>query len=623
MVNRLYRLAALALLLASAPALAEDRPNILWLSTEDIGPHIGAYGHPDADTPNLDRFAEQGMSYRFAWSDGPVCAASRTSIIAGMDPNSAGAQHMRSRVRLPDGFHMFPRYLRDAGYYTTNNAKTDYNYEMTGGVWDESSRRAHYRNRAEGQPFFAVFNTAITHESRVFGRFDELEEIPDDIVVPAHHPDLPETRRAWATYNMVISDMDTWIGKMLQELEDEGLREDTIVFFWGDHGAGLPRHKRWPFNSGVHVPLLVYIPEKYQHLAPDDYDAGGMSDRLVAFQDLGPTLLSLAGINPPEHMHGKAYMGKYEDEPRDYLYAFRGRMDERIDMVRAVRDERFIYIRNYMPHRIYGQHLAYMYNNPMTPAWENAYLQGLLAAPDTFYWEQKPVEELYDLQNDYDEVQNLADSAEHQDKLEEFRAVARERALSIRDLGFMPEGMIHRRAGDQPPYVMGHDPEQYPVEEVFDAAERAASRDMADVPQLNDLLSHDDAAVRYWAVTGLTIRGQHAVSPRRHALREIMISDAEDPNVRVAAAEALAFYGSERDIAEALENLVELADLRQHDTFTALASLNVLELLGDRIEPVVDRLLDLPATHPSEPGRSGGYPERALDKIRADFRGDD
>lgn len=619
--HRIVIVGVAAVLLAALGAVAEetDRPNILWLSTEDIGPHLGAYGHRDADTPNLDAFAERAVTYTRAWSDAPVCAPARTAIISGMDPVSLGAQHMRSGVDLPRGAQFFPEYLREAGYYTTNNSKTDYNLRDPGQAWDESNNRAHYRNRDEGQPFFAVFNSHMTHESRVFGRFGELDEIPDDVRVPAHHPDIPEARRSWATYNMLITEMDAWFGERLAELEDEGLLEETIVMFWGDHGAGLPRHKRWPFNSGNHVPLIIYIPEKFQHLAPEGFEAGTTNSRMVAFQDLGPTLLSLAGIEPPEHMQGKAFLGEHADEPREYLYGFRGRMDERVDMVRSIRNERFVYIRNYMPHRIYGQYLEYMYRNPLLPAWDNLYHDDALAAPATFFYEPKPAEELYDLENDPDEVNNLAHLPEYQEVLAEFREAARRRALEIRDTGFAPEGMIHRRSGERPPYEWAHDADQYPLEEIFEAAELAARRDMADVGELGELLSHEDEAVRYWAATGLVIRGQYAVWPFRRELRQMMTREEEDPNVRVAAAEALAFHGDSDDVAEALASLVELADLGRHDTFTSLAALNVVDLLGRRARPIFDDLLELPRTRDDEPWRSGGYPGRMFNYFEQVF----
>lgn len=604
-------------LLACGP-LAEaraDRPNILWLSVEDTGPQLGCYGDPLADTPNIDRFAESALRYTAAWSNAPVCAPARTAIITGMSPTSLGAQHMRSLVDLPEGVKLFPQYLREAGYYCTNNRKEDYNVRKPGRVWDESSGRAHYANRAEGQPFFAVFNNTTPHEGQVRGRRDEVDRVPDELTVPAHHPDLPAVRRDWASYYQLINQMDGWFGQRLRELEEAGLHEETIVFFWGDHGAGMPRHKRWPYQSGLNVPLIVYVPPKYEHLAPEDYTPGGRSDRLVAFEDFAPTVLSLAGIQPPAHMQGRAFMGEHEAEPRQYLFGFRDRMDERIDMVRTVRGRRYQYIRNYMPHRIYGLHLRYMYEGPTPAAWQQAYEQGRLRPPLTFYWEPKPPVELYDLENDPDQVHNLAYTAEHAAARERLAAALREHILQRRDTGFLPEGQLNARSGDDPPYTMAQAPQRYPVEAVYEAAELASGHDLEEAPALAERLVADDAAVRYWAATGLLIRGQHAVWPHRQQLREMMRQD-DDPSVRVVAAEALARFGDEADLAAAREALLNLADLREHDTYTATAALNAIDLMREDMEPIFDDLFALPATHPDEPPRSGGYPQRLLQTLR-------
>ncbi len=428
-----------------------DLPNILWITSEDNGPHIGAYGDRFADTPNIDALAAKGVIYKTAWSNAPVCAPARTTIITGIYPTSMGAQHMRSFVQVPDSIQMYPQYLRQLGYYCTNNSKEDYNLQLNEKIWDESSRQAHWKNRAPGQPFFAIFNHTVSHESQIRRRPHDPVHDPKEVRVPAYHPDTPESRRDWAQYYDKITEMDSRVGANLKEIEAAGLAEDTIVFYYGDHGSGMPRSKRWPFNSGLHVPMIVYIPEKWKHLASEDYISGGMSDRMVSFVDLAPTLLSLAGKQPPCAMHGKAFLGKYEAEPRDYLYGFRGRMDERYDMVRSIRDQRYIYIRNYMPHRIYGQYIDYMFQTPTTRVWKEMYDRGELRPPQTHFWETKPVEELYDLWADADEVRNLAGEACYQEKMNEFRKAHHQWVLDTHDLGFLPEGLIHEMAGDQSP----------------------------------------------------------------------------------------------------------------------------------------------------------------------------
>ena len=409
------------LLVASlTPALA-DTPNILWISSEDNGPHLGVYGDSYADTPNLDALGARGMIYRNAWSTAPVCAPARTTIISGMYPPSTGSQHMRSSTRLPRPMKMFPQYLRETGYYVTNNSKEDYNLVKPGKVWAESSPQAHWRKRAPGQPFFSVFNLTVTHESQIRKRPHATVHDPATVRVPAYHPDTPETRQDWAQYHDKMTEMDGLAGKVLAQLKADGLEKDTIVFYWADHGPGLPRSKRWTYNSGLNVPLILYIPEKFRHLRPAEYAAGGESGRLAGFVDFAATVLSLAGIQPPDHFQGHAFAGRYEAPPQPYLYGFRGRMDERYDMVRSVRDQRYVYIRNFMPHRIYGQFIEYMFRTPTTAVWHQLYREGKLKSPRTHFWETKPAEELYDLAEDPDETRNLANSPEHAAVLERLR----------------------------------------------------------------------------------------------------------------------------------------------------------------------------------------------------------
>src|SRR5262245_50768310 len=330
-------------------AAGPERPNILWVTSEDMGPHLGCYGDAYATTPNLDRLAAQGLRYRVAWSNAPVCATARTTIISGLYPPATGAEHMRSLVPMPGAVKMYPQYLRDAGYYCTNHSKEDYNLAKPGKVWDESSNRAHYKNRQPGQPFFAVFNLLISHESQIRTRPHKAVHDPAKARIPAYHPDAPEVRQDWAQYYDKVTEMDAQAGQLLRELAEAGLADDTIVFYYADHGSGMPRNKRTACDSGLHVPFIGYFPLKWRHLAPPDYAPGGVSDRLISFVDLAPTLLSLAGVRPPAELQGRAFLGPFAAPPREYVHGFRGRMDERIDCVRSVRDRRYVYVRNYMP----------------------------------------------------------------------------------------------------------------------------------------------------------------------------------------------------------------------------------------------------------------------------------
>lgn len=605
------------LLIGSLGSAIASMPNILWISSEDNGPHLGVYGDSYAVTPNLDALGRQGLIYRNAWSTAPVCAPARTTIISGMYPPSTGSQHMRSMVRLPSSMKMFPQYLREAGYYVTNNAKEDYNLEKPGKVWDESSRKAHWRNRAPGQPFFAVFNFTVTHESQIRRRPHEAVHDPSGVRVPAYHPDTSESRRDWAQYHDKITEMDGMAGKVLEQLREDGLADETIVFYWADHGPGMPRSKRWTYNSGLNVPMILYVPEVFRELRPAEYTRPGGSRRLVSFVDLAPTVLSLAGIEPPDHFQGHAFAGKFETPPQPYSYAFRGRMDERYDMVRSVRNERFIYIRNFMPHRIYGQFVEYMFRTPTTAVWHRLYREGKLSSPRTHFWEAKPAEELYDLAEDPDETKNLAGSPEHKAVLERLRTARREWSLSIRDLGFLPESAIYSRSGSDAPHTMGTDPKRYPVERIMRMAELATSMRDGVEDKLRAGFDDSDGAVRYWAALGALIRGQEGVRSLTGPLREALSDEA--PAVRVAAGEALGLHGSDADATRALAVLVELADAEKHGLHVAMSALNALDYLDGRAAPALNRILSLPQELPGMDGRFRIYLPNLIAKIRSEF----
>ena len=612
-----------ASLLAAAGASANllqqgnQRPNILWITSEDNGPHLGCYGDRFATTPNLDRLASKGTIYLNAWSNAPVCAPARTTIITGMYPPSTGSEHMRSNVPLPEGMKLYPQFLRDAGYYCTNNSKEDYNVEKPGQVWDESSTQAHWRNRKPGQPFFAVFNFTQTHESQIRRRPHDAVHDPSKVRVPAYHPDTPEVRQDWAQYYDKMTEMDVAAGKVLAELERDGLHEETIVFYYGDHGPGMPRSKRWPYNSGLRVPLIVYVPEKFRRLAPPDYRPGGRSERLVSFVDLAPTVLSLAGINPPAYMQGHAFMGPFAAPEQNCLYGFRGRMDERLDLVRSVRDKRYVYIRNFMPHKIYGQYVSYMFETPTTRVWKDLYDQGKLRPEQKTFWETKAPEELYDLETDPDEVRNLANYPEYRDVLERLRGKQRELALRIRDVGFLPEADMHQRAKGKTAYEVGHDP-ALPLERIIQTAEQASSLSSDAVSHLKGLLSDTDAAVRYWAVMEIRMRGREAVIECEEALEEALSSDPS-PSVKIVAAEALGLYGKQSGLDRCLKVLLDFADVRKHGVYVSIAALNAIDELDGRALGIKGAIRALPKDDPNLDQRLRGYTGRLLEKILADL----
>lgn len=625
-----YRCAWLGLALAltgrlAAPApgsAAEDRPNVLWITCEDMSPNLRCYGDAYAVSPNLDRLAEQGVRYTHVFAPIGVCAPSRSSLFLGMYASSAGTQHMRCEGTLPPGVEGYPWHLRRAGYYCTNNVKTDYNLKPSPGTWDQSSAKAHWRNRKPGQPFFAVFNLTITHESQIRAgaaeRARRARELgpegrhdPARAPLPPYHPDTPEVRRDWASYYDTITLMDRQAGAILADLEADGLADDTIVFFYSDHGAGMPRSKRWLYESSTRVPLIVRFPEKYRQLAPDA--VGTTTDRLVSFVDLGPTVLSLAGVPTPDTMQGVPFLGRFQGEPRRYVHGFRDRMDERSDLLRTVRDRRYRYIRNFHPERPWfqDQYISYLYEMPTMQVWQRLSDAGQLDGPAAaFMARSKPIEELYDSESDLWEVNNLAGSPAHREVLERLRAECRRwQAVSV-DLGLLPEADLRARFGSEAPYAaVRRDPSLYPFERIATTADLANARASENVPALVERLRDEDPAVRYWAAVGL---GSLAESPGEKALGALS-RGLSDPAgwVRVAAAEALCRH--QQDAAAVPELLNAMDD---PNAWVRLEAINVLDRLDERAkvaEPRLRQALDDPepyvvrvAHHALEPfGGSG------------------
>lgn len=597
-------------------ARATDQPNILWITSEDHGPHLGAYGDRNASTPHLDALAERGLLFKQAWSCAPVCAPARTTIISGLFATSSGGEHMRSMVALPAGAKLFPEYLRAAGYFCTNNSKEDYNLAQPARVWDASSRQAHWKNRAAGQPFFAVFNSNVTHEGQIRKSPHPLKVDPTTVRVPAFHPDTPEVRREWAQYHTNVSAADAVAGQHLAELAAAGLAEDTIVFYFADHGPGLPRHKRWPSNSGLHVPLIVYFPPKWRHLAPRDYAPGAKSDRLVSFVDFAPTLLSIAGVPPPAWMQGRAFAGKFATDPAPYLHGFRGRMDERTDLVRSVTDGRYVYLRNYLPHLSQGQHVNAQFNAATTQQWRKLFDEGKLNAAQSLFWRTpKAPEELYDLHSDPDEVRNLADSPAHREILARLRAAQQAQARAVRDVGFLPEGEMHARAAGASPYDLARDDARYPFERIFAAAELAAGFSPDAVPGLRAALRDADSAVRYWGALGFLIRGRAAVASASADLHQRL--DDPSPFVRVAAAWSLAEHGTEDDSRSALAVLGRHAPWDRNNVFVAMAALTAIDNLGAKAAALRPAVPTWPAEGSAPDDRYQPYVPQLLRSISA------
>jgi arylsulfatase A-like enzyme len=603
-----------ALVQIAAHCSAAELPNILWLTSEDHGPEMDCYGDKLARTPNIDALAAKGMLFRRAWSCVPVCAPARSAIISGMYPSSTGALHMRSMVPMPAGAQMYPEILRDAGYYCTNNSKEDYNLAKPADLWDESSPRAHWRNRPQGKPFFAIFNSTKSHESQIRTRPHKQVTDPNLVRVPAFHPDTPEVRQDWAQYYDKVSEADADAGMRLKELAEAGLADETIVFYYGDHGTGMPRGKRWPANLGLHVPLVVYFPEKWRQLAPKEYEAAGRSDRMVNFVDLAPTLVSLAGIQPPDWMQGHAFAGPYQTEPQPYLFGERGRMDERQDQVRSVTDGRYVYLRNYFPHVSQAQRVAYQFQTPTTRIWREQFDAAKTNGPQSIFWTvPKAPEELYDLQSDRDEVVNLAGSPAHREVLERMRGALRGHILAIRDVTFLPESEMFRRSRGSTPYDMARDEVRYPLERILAAADLASNLDPAATNKLVELLSDDDRAVRYWGALGILMRGERGVSEAAEPLKKALLDEC--PEVQIVAAQALAEYGPAADRLRGLAVLGKLAVPATNGQLVAMHALAAIEGLGRKGEPLVDTIRKLDPQGPSPHARYNEYVPRLIKSI--------
>ena len=565
-----------------------ERPNILWLTAEDICPHLGCYGDAYAVTPALDRFAGEGVRYTQAFGITGVCAPNRSCLITGVYPSRLGSHGMRSTTSLPAAVRCFSGILREAGYYCTNNAKTDYNFAVPKDAWDECARSAHWKNRKPGQPFFAVLNYGVCHEGQIRApearyqkNTDRLKpgerHDPAKAPLPPFHPDTPEVRRDWARYYDNVTAMDYQVADRLAELEREGLAEDTIVFFFGDNGTGLPGMKKWIWQGGLHVPLLVRFPEKYRRFAPAA--PGQAVDRLVSFVDFAPTVLSLAGVDIPPAMQGTAFLGPAAGPPREFVYAIRDRMAERFDTVRVVRSRRFQYHRNFMPHLPWSQPISYTLEMPTMQVWQRLADEGKLSGPAARYFQAKPVEELYDNEADPHHVRNLAGDPAHRATLERMRAECVAWMKRTGDLGLLPERETGARAEGSTPYEIAEDPEKNPLEALLEAAGAANGRDPANVPRLVALLESGEAALRWWGAVGLGALGKEA-APAGEALRRALKDDS--PDVRIAAAEAVGGLG---DYDEALAVLT--GALRDPEPLVRLAALNVLDRFGPRARPAL------------------------------------
>lgn len=596
-MKRAWAFAALLSALLSTSTFADDRPNILWISCEDISPHLGCYGDPHAITPNLDQLATESVRYTHAYTAAGVCAPCRSTIITGMYQNSIGTHHMRCNATLPDWLEPFPKALRRAGYYCTNNSKTDYQFKNPSprAIWDQSDGHAHWNERPDkDQPFFAVFNFTGCHESGI-ARDTKYQEVTENLTpaerqdpaklttLPAYYPDTPIVREDWKRNYELITAMDHWAGDLIRQLKEAGEYENTIIFYWSDHGVGLPRAKRWLYESGTHIPLIVRIPEKYR--TSNQGTPGSVDDQLVSSTDFGPTVLNLAGVDVPDYVQGRAFLGNKLTATRKYIYGARDRMDERYDIIRSVRDKRYRYIRNFEPLKPYYQYM----NTPeqgatmkeIRRAEQSGELSPVLAI---FSADQKPVEELYDVECDPHEVHNLADDPAMADKLVQMRAALAAWQNEIRDIGLIPEAeidTIEDDAGSRFAILRQGDDSKQRLATLVKIATKASDGATA----LDDLiagLADNDPSVRYWAATGIGNIGAEASKARTVIANALSDRSA---NVRIAAARAAARLG---DVEAAIKVLTN--ELKSNQPWGRLAAVIVLDEMDEQARPALGAL---------------------------------
>ena len=538
-------------LLMVTVTFGQGQPNILWLVIEDTSPYLlPAYGNELIKTPNLDFIQQNGVVFENAYAPAPHCSPARSSLISGCDATTFGTDIHREGRPVPD-FYFFPTHLRNNGYYCVNAGKTDYNIpkpqeaELLQPVWNANRSGATYNDpKRNSRPFFAQFNNMTTHMSRMTTvTLDVRQSVDVEVAgedLPPYLPDLPETRADYALHLEGVQNTDRWVGLFLDDLRERNLLENTIIFFFSDHGGSLPRGKAFPYDTGHRAALLAYVPQRWQYLW--DEQPGTRSDRLVTFTDFGPTALSLAGIKPPAHMQGKPFMGEYREAPRKYAHCFRTNTGPHFDPSRSVYDDRFHYIRYYTPYKIHGLRQGFQWGMPAQLAWDTLFHFGKIATEHKQYYQPKPYEMLFDLQADPWEMNNLANNPSHQAKLQELSMATVQHQEKINDLGFFPREnrqLLVANGGNLYDHVRD---EEYPLEELRQLAAFASDAKKINGGYLEAYLNHSKTAFRFWAASGfayLYFLGDSYPVPK--ALRNLV--EDSSPSVAATAAEALVYAG--------------------------------------------------------------------------------
>jgi arylsulfatase A-like enzyme len=553
--------------------------NILWLVSEDCPPRGSAFGDPLIATPNIDRLAERGVLFENAFSTYPVCAPSRFSLITGMEPASSGpAHHMRAIAKVPSDFKTYAELFRSAGYYCTNNSKTDYNCDLDESlIWDDSSSDAHWRNRTPGQPFLAVFNLDVTHESAVFS--EKVSDVSEqDVLVPSYLPDTPEIRADLARHYTAVKKMDDQFGDIIAQLEEDGLIESTLVVYSSDHGGVSPRSKRFCYDEGLRVPLVFAIPERFARISHLQH--GTRVKNPVSLIDIAPTLLHLAGLVIPENMHGVSLFQESGQAKPGVAFGGRDRMDERYDFVRTARTERFRYIRNYYPDRPNGQHIGFMFLAEGYQSWERQFIEGKLNEVQSSFWLERPAEELYDIVEDPEQTQNLALNQKFTSQLKELRLLVDDRIVEVNDNGFIPEG--HALEG----YFSSRTKAEFPIREVLELANLAIQRDPGQIDFfIRSIQDEGKEILRYWAAIGLRLSSDSLSNCHQEVLQ--CFRREQSDYVRLVLAEILA---KQLDSGEAIAALV---DYLSEDKTQPLRLMSLNSLVYVKPELLTEYLMEI------------------------------
>jgi len=600
-----------------------ERPNILWITCEDISPYLGCYGCKEALTPNLDKLAERGIRFTHAYANAPVCAVARSTILSGMYASTLGTHQMRTRTQLPQEIPVYPKILREAGYYCTNNVKKDYNsnYQNDNTLWNECSTEAHYKNREPGQPFFAVFNNTVTHESQLsknrIRRYVENKQIPEkpridpaDIKLPPYHPDLPAIREDWARLHDLITLMDKMSGDLLKELEDKGLADNTIVFFYSDHGGQLSRSKRYIYNVGTQVPFIVYLPEKWQHLSKKK--PGDADNNMISFVDLAKTVVSITGCEVPEKMQGRIFLGPEAEEKPEYVHFYRDRMAERYDFSRAVTDGRYYFIRNFMPHRPRGRDARYGYTVQANwRAWEEYYEKGRCNEIQSQFYQPKTAFELFDTKKDPWHVYGLSGQPEHRKRIQKLSDELDRWMIETRDIGLIPEPMFHELAGKDKDYETLYEYAQsddYQIEKILEVAKTSSYGDLQKLSAYLDYMKDSDPIIRYWGAYAIFLTGSKNIKAK-NALREMINNDNYADN-RIMAAQALGICGDPAIAFNAIMKEVNNTD----NGYVFLQGLNAFQYsrTDDRLTLDDWKRFKEKKFPEGDVGSSFGYPQRII-----------